>query len=237
MLSHTLCIGAAETMGRINSVSGVRRLQAQPACTASYRSVASAPPAGMHDSQQLQTNFPRTNTSVPSEWVPPKIAGAAPAEHGEWIVPGVHVLWGDDPQMRLRRRTKLLWASPPRTVLLVKKWGDAKVTAQMLDIAAWLTVHGARVLVEENVQPEMPDYELFSAVTQLPQPDFAGTGALAAQARCCCTACTTHTVWALSVRMIATLLQLPWAGMAHCCIWPAFSAGTARKALRVRLLS
>jgi hypothetical protein len=119
-------------------------------------------------------NFPRTATSVPSEWIPPKDVGDQPSTaHQDWIVPGVHVLWDDSSQMRLRRRTKMLWASAPRTVLLVKKWEDARVTAKMREIASWLTAHGIRVLIEENVQAEM-DYEPFCAKAALPWPDFAG---------------------------------------------------------------
>ena len=158
-----------------------QRCCGQPAphrCLALAATASCAARTPGHDSQ---ANFPRTNTSVPSEWIPPKIDGATshqPDDPGDWIVPGVHVLWDDVSQMRLRRRTKLLWASPPRTVLLVKKWGDARVTAQMLEIADWLTARGARVLVEENVQAEMPDYDPFIAVTGLPRPDFAGAGAL-----------------------------------------------------------
>jgi hypothetical protein len=67
----------------------------------------------------------------------------------------------------------MLWASAPRTVLLVKKWEDARVTAKMREIASWLTAHGIRVLIEENVQTEM-DYEPFCAKAALPWPDFAG---------------------------------------------------------------
>lgn len=119
-----------------------------------------------------QANFSRSNSSVPSEWIPPKIGDTT--NQRDWIVPGVHVLWDDVSQMRLRRRTKLLWTSAPRTVLLVKKCSDERVTAQMLEIATWLTARGVRVLVEENVQVEMPDYDSFSAETGLPRPDFAG---------------------------------------------------------------
>ena len=130
--------------------------------------------------------FPRTATSKPSEWIPPKRdggddqgqAGSGPAAE-DWIVPGVHVLWDDSVAMRLRRRTKLLWASAPRTVLLVKKWEDATVTSKMREIAGWLTDRGARVLVEAGVHAnEMPEYEPFcveDGAEEQPLLDFAVT--------------------------------------------------------------
>lgn len=129
--------------------------------------------------------FPRAATSKPSEWIPPKRDGGDQGQAGpgpaaaEWIVPGVHVLWDDSVAMRLRRRTKLLWATPPRTVLLVKKWEDATVTSKMHEIAGWLTDRGARVMVEEGVHAtEMPEYEPFcvrDGAEDQPLLDFAVT--------------------------------------------------------------
>lgn len=108
------------------------------------------------------------------EWTP-RVDAVPDAGHQDWIVPGVHVLWDDRAAMRLRRRTKLLWAAAPRSVLLVKKWEDERVAEQMREIAAWLATRGVRVLVEEQVQRhEMPEFEAFRQ-GEGPRPDFAVT--------------------------------------------------------------
>ena len=108
------------------------------------------------------------------DWTP-RVDAVPDARHQDWIVPGVHVLWDDRAAMRLRRRTKLLWAAAPRSVLLVKKWEDERVAEQMREIAAWLIARGVRVLVEEQVQRhEMPEFEAFRQ-GEGPRPDFAVT--------------------------------------------------------------
>jgi NAD kinase len=54
------------------------------------------------------------------------------------------------------RVAKLLWADMPRTVLIVKKWKDAKVREFAFEIAAWLVEHkGVRVYIaSEGVLPD-----------------------------------------------------------------------------------
>jgi NAD+ kinase len=95
-------------------------------------------------------------------------------------MPGISVELDDAMGFRLRRRTKLKWQSPPRTVLMVKKWNDTAATSKMRKIASWLESRGLRVLVEQRVHDhETPEYAAVDPSSgpesDPPRPDFAVT--------------------------------------------------------------
>ena len=79
--------------------------------------------------------------------------GAA-AQDGKFreVAPGVSLEWEDPITMQLRRRGKLLWHKPVKTVLLVKKWQDPEAAEMMAEVASWLMERGVRVLVEQSVK-------------------------------------------------------------------------------------
>ena len=68
------------------------------------------------------------------------------------VAPGVSLEWDDPVTMQLRRRGRLLWHRPVRTVLLVKKWQAPEATRVMAEVIRWLVERGVRVQVEQSVK-------------------------------------------------------------------------------------
>merc|ERR1712086_1204606 len=61
------------------------------------------------------------------------------------------ITWDDyTSRLRLRRRGTLQWHREPKTVLLIKKWKDERVTKKAREIAQFLTNQGLTVLVEPS---------------------------------------------------------------------------------------
>eukprot|EP00201_Polytomella_parva_P005413 CAMPEP_0175083146 /NCGR_PEP_ID=MMETSP0052_2-20121109/27182_1 /TAXON_ID=51329 ORGANISM="Polytomella parva, Strain SAG 63-3" /NCGR_SAMPLE_ID=MMETSP0052_2 /ASSEMBLY_ACC=CAM_ASM_000194 /LENGTH=480 /DNA_ID=CAMNT_0016354487 /DNA_START=308 /DNA_END=1747 /DNA_ORIENTATION=- len=112
----------------------------------------------------------------------PSLAGDPCADHeaitddylkfGRGLVHGALVEFTDSPNLRLRRRAKILWThGRPKTVLLVKKHMNSEATKLLYEIGTFLqNTFGATVYVETGVARQFPQFRQF---VPKPLPDLS----------------------------------------------------------------
>ena len=95
---------------------------------------------------------------------------SVPCPPGSKIM-GARLEWSDKVKMKLRRRASFRWERQPRSVLFVKKIGDAEVSARSREMAEWLLRRGLDVYVE----PEAAATGVFPAACKVWRPQDDST--------------------------------------------------------------